>query len=125
MKKLFAVIIMLVMLLGCAGMNVSVPVNVATDTAFVLVLQNNPSYKPQIIISLNAIKVFLANDVTYDDLLIEIVKVLPKPYDVVAVILSGYLDTDKPVSTSLIPMLDSYKQSVIAKIDRFIFLASL
>jgi hypothetical protein len=124
MKKLFAVIVMLVMLIGCAGMNASVPVNIASDAAFVLVIQNNPGYKVPIIAGLNKVKAFLSGTVTYDDLLIEIAKVLPSQYAVVAVILSGYLDTDKPIFETYLPMLDSYKEGVIVKIDRFIFLAT-
>lgn len=124
MKKLFAVVIMLAMVVGCAGMNASVPVNIASDAAFVLVIQNNPNYKPAVIEGLNKVKTFLSGTVTYDDLLIEIAKVLPGQYSVVAVIIAGYLDTDKPIFETYLPMLDSYKEGVIVKIDRFIFLAT-
>ena len=124
MKKLLAVVFMLAMVVGCTGMNASVPVNIASDAAFVLVIQNNPNYKSAVIEGLNKVKTFMSGTVTYDDLLIEIAKVLPSQYAVVAVILSGYLDTDKPIFETYLPMLDSYKEGVIIKIDRFIFLAT-
>lgn len=43
MKKFLVVILMIGLLFGCTGINVSTPINVATDAAFVLALQNNPS----------------------------------------------------------------------------------
>lgn len=125
MKKLFAVILMLAMVTGCAGLNTSIAVNVATDTAFVLALQNNPSYKVPVIDALNKIKTFLNGKVTYDDLILEISKQLPDKYAAVAVILIGYIETDKPVFETYLTMFDSYKAGVITKIDRLILLASI
>jgi len=124
-KMLFAGIMIIGLLTGCTGMNASVPVNVATDTAFVLVLQNNPQYKPDVVAGLQTIKLFLAGNVTYDALIMEISKQFGGKYAMIAVILTGYLDTDKPVSISAITMFDSYKSAVIIKIDRLIQLANV
>lgn len=125
MKKLLAVVFMLVFVTGCTGLNTTVAVNVATDTAFVLALQNNPSYKAPVIEALNKIKTFLNGKVTYDDLILEISKQLPDKYAVIAVVLTGYIETDKPVFETYLSMLDSYKSDVIKKIDRLITLASV
>jgi hypothetical protein len=125
MKKLFAVVFMLVFVTGCTGLNTTVAVNVATDTAFVLALQNNPSYKAPVIDALNKIKTFLNGKVTYDDLILEISKQLPDKYAVIAVVLTGYIETDKPVFETYLSMLDSYKSDVIKKIDRLILLANV
>ncbi|MDD5006355.1 MAG: hypothetical protein PHS33_07675 [Candidatus Omnitrophica bacterium] len=125
MKKLFAVIFMLVFVTGCTGLNTTVAVNVATDTAFVLALQNNPSYKAPVIDALNKIKTFLNGKVTYDDLILEISKQFPDKYAVIAVVLTGYIETDKPVFETYLSMLDSYKSDVIKKIDRLILLANV
>ncbi len=125
MKKLFVGIMFLMMLAGCTGLNTSTAVNVSTDTAFVLALQNNPSYKAPVIEALNKIKTFLAGKVTYDDLILEISKQLPDKYAVIAVVLTGYIETDKPVFETYLSMLDSYKADVIKKIDRLILLAGV
>lgn len=125
MKKIFAAILMLAFITGCTGLNASTSVNVATDTAFVLALQNNPSYKAPVIDALNKIKTFLSGKVTYDDLILEISKQLPDKYAVIAVVLTGYIETDKPVFETYLSMLDSYKVDVIKKIDRLITLASV
>jgi hypothetical protein len=125
MKKLFAGIMLLLMLVGCAGLNTSTAVNVATDTAFVLALQNNPSYKAPVIFALQNIKTFLSRKVTYDDLILEISKQLPDKYAVIAIILTGYIETDKPVFETYLSMLDSYKGDISNKIDRLILLASM
>jgi hypothetical protein len=123
MKKLFVGILMLLMLIGCTGINQNVAVDVATDTAFVLALQNNPQYKPAVVVALTEIKALLNGSLTYDDLLVEITKKLPGKYAVIGVILSGYIATDKPLFETTFPMLDSYKKAVCDKIDRFLLLA--
>jgi hypothetical protein len=122
MKKV-VLSLLLMMLMGCAGTNASVPVNVATDVAFVLVLQNNPTYKAPVIAALEATKTFVSGKVTYDDLIAQISKQFGGQYAYVGVILQGYLDTDKPVFETYLPLLDSYKAGIIAKIDRLILLA--
>lgn len=125
MKKLFIVVVMILGLLsGCTGMNASVPVNVATDTAFVLVLQNNPQYKPAVVAGLQAVKTFLVGSVTFDDLMLMLPKQFTGKYAYVAVILAGYLDTDKPIFETYLPMLESYKSGIVAKIDRLLVLAN-
>lgn len=125
MKNLLAVMVMVVVMTGCTGINTGVMVNVATDAAFVLVLQNNPSYKPVVIAALTEVKSMLANSMTYDELVLAIAAKLPGKYAVVAVALSAYISSDKPYFETYLPMLDSYKQAVATKIDRFLFLASL
>lgn len=124
MKKLLVSILLLGLLVGCAGLNASVPVNIATDVAFVMVLQNNPSYKAPVIAALTGVKTYLAGSVTYDDLILFISKQFGGKYAYIGVILSGYLDTDKPISTSTITMFDAYKAAIIVKIDRLILLAN-
>ena len=123
MKKLLCVLVVVCFVAGCTGINSSVAVTAATDTAFVLALQNNPTYKPAVITALNGVKTFLDGKVTYDGLITEIVKQFPGEYAAIGLILQGYIETDKPVSTSVITMLDSYKVAVSAKIDRFLLLA--
>jgi len=125
MKKLFIAMMFVVFVFGCTGLNVNTATNVATDTAFVMVLQNNPDYKAPVIDALNKIKTFLSGKVTYDDLMLEIAKVLPDKYAVVAVVLTGYIETDKPIFETYISMLDSYKAGIVTKIDRLILLASI
>lgn len=125
MKKLFVGVLMVLMLFGCAGMNASVPVNIATDIAFVTVLQNNPSYKVPVVSALQATKVFLNGKVTYDDLILFINKQFGGKYAYVGVILMSYLDTDKPVFETYLPLLEEYKAGIIKKLDRFIMLAGM
>jgi hypothetical protein len=125
MKKLLVGIMMLLMFTGCAGLNTTTAVNVATDTAFVLILQNNPTYKAPVIEALKTIKVFLSGSVTYDDLMIEIARVLPDKYIVIAVVLSGYIQGDKPIFETYLPMLDGYKADIIKEVDRLILLAGI
>lgn len=125
MKKLFAVIIMLAMLVGCTGLNTSVAVNVATDTAFVLVLQNNPAYKVPVVIALKQIKAGLTGTITYDELVLLITQAFGPKYAVIGVVLSGYIAEDKPIFETYLPMLESYKAGILTKIDRFILLASI
>jgi hypothetical protein len=127
MKRIMLLMVglMLIFTVGCAGMNASVPVNIATDVAFVMVLQNNPSYKAPVIAGLQTIKTYLSGRVTYDDLILFISKQFGGKYAYVGVILSGYLGTDKPIFETYLPMLDSYKVAIIAKIDRLILLAGM
>lgn len=127
MKKLLVVFAMLVafMFSGCTGLNTSVAVNVVTDTAFVLALQNNPSYKVPVVVALEEIKAFLSGSLTYDDLIIQITKSFGPKYAVIGVVLSGYIAEDKPLFETYLPMLESYKVGILTKIDRFILLAKL
>jgi len=125
MKKLFVGIVFLMMVVGCAGLNTSTTINASTDVAFALFIQNNPNHKAEVVIALNKIKTFLNGKVTYDDLILEISKQLPDKYAVIAVVLTGYIETDKPVFETYLSMLDSYKVDVVKKIDRLIALASI
>lgn len=123
MKKIIFVILFAMIVSGCTGINTGVATNVATDTAFVMALQTHPEYKPAVIAALTDLKLFLANPVTYDDLIIQINKQFGPKYAYIGIILQGYIEADKPVSTSMITMLDSYKRAVEIKIDRFLLLA--
>jgi len=125
MKKLILIVVILGMLFGCTGLKNNVAVNVATDTAFVMVLQNNPTYKPVIAKALQDVKMFLKGIVTYDDLMLFLAKQFDGKYAYVCVIITGYIDTDKPIFETYLPMLESYKIDIIKKIDRLILLSSL
>jgi hypothetical protein len=124
-KTLIAVILSAVLFMGCAGMNASVPVNIATDVAFVMVLQNNPSYKAPVVAALQTVRTYLIGSVTYDDLLLFINKQFGGKYAYVGIILAGYLDTDKPLFETWLPMSETYRAAIIAKIDRLIVLAGM
>ncbi len=110
---------------GCTGINTSTATNIATDTALAAVLQNNPEYKPAVVSALKGVKVFLEGKVTYAELLAEVSRRFDGKYAYVGVIIAGYLDADKPVFESNIALLDSYKEAVSARLDRWILLASL
>ena len=125
MKRLMILVVALGLFIGCAGLNTSVAVNVATDTAFVMALQNNPTYKPVVTKALQDVKLFLNGTVTYDDLMLFLAKQFNGKYAYVCVILTGYIDTDKPIFETYLPMLASYKAGIIKKIDRLILLASM
>jgi hypothetical protein len=124
MKKIIISVFLIVTLMGCTGMNVSTTANLATDTAFVLALQNNPTYKTGVLIALQEIKSMLANEMTYDQLIALVASKFTGKNAVFGIILAGYLAEDKPVFETYINMLDSYKADVIKKIDRFILLAN-
>lgn len=130
MKKIIIVLMVLV-LSGCAsmttGLNTNQAANLATDTAFVLFLNHNPSYRPVVIESLTGVKTLLSSSMTYNDLLGEISDRFPEGSDTAAVgaVLALYIGSDKPLFESGIPMLDSYKKGVVDKIDRLILLANL
>lgn len=124
MEKIIIAVLLLAAV-GCTGINSNVATNIATDTAFVMALQNNPTYKTPVVAALNAVKVFLAGAVTYDQLLAEISRQFPGKYSYIGIVLAGYIETDKPVATSAFNMLDSYKLAVATKIDRLILLAGI
>lgn len=125
MKKLLIGIVMLGLLAGCAGLNVNVAANVATDTAFVLVLQNNPDFKAPVIAGLERVKTFLSAPVTYDALIAEISKAFGGRYAYVGVIISEYIEGDKPIFESNLTLFDAYRLGVIKKIDQFLILARI
>ena len=124
MKKLFAALMILGLLAGCA-LNTNVPVNIATDIAFTAVLQNNPTYKAPVIAALTSVKTYLGGSVTYDDLILFINKQFGGKYIYVGIILADYIATDKPIFETWLPMFDEYKAAIIKKIDRLIILASM
>ena len=125
MKKVFVVAISLMFLTSCAGMNASIPINIATDIAFVEILKNNPSYKAPVIAGLQSVKTVLGGTVTYDDLIIHISKAFGGQYAYVAIILTGYLETDTPIFETNLPLFGAYKEDIIKKIDRLLLLATL
>lgn len=134
MKKIFAVMILMCFIgvTGCASLQTNTDaktaINVTTDVAFIAALQNNPGYKADIVTGLKNLKLFLnVTGCTYDDFLAEVIKQFPQTskYAIYAVVISYYLDCDKPVSTTILPMLDNYKAEIEAKIDRLIQLAEL
>lgn len=125
MKRLLIGIIMLVMVTGCAGLNVNVAANVATDTAFVLVLQNNPTYKVPVIEGLQRVKTFLSQPVTYDALILEISKAFGGKYAYAGIILRSYIDADKPIFESNLTLFEAYKNGVLKKIDTLLILANI
>jgi len=135
MKKIILCVFALFMMLtvvGCASLqtntNAQTAVKVTTDVAFIAALQNNPSYKADVVAGLKNLKLFLnVTGCTYDEFLAEVIEQFPQTskYAIYAVVISYYLDCDKPVSTTLIPMLDNYKAGIEAKIDRLIQLADL
>lgn len=122
MKKIIG-ILMIVALMGCTGLNVSTTANIATDTAFVLALQNNPTYKAGTIAALEEIKLLLEGDMTYDQLLVIIATKFGGKYAVFGLILTKHLNEDKPISETYLKMLDSYKAGIVEKIDWLLLLA--
>ncbi len=118
---------MVVMLcVGCTGINANVATNIASDVTFATVMKNNPNLKAPVVKALQSTRDYLqTGGVTYDDLLVYISKQFAGQYAYVGVILSGYIETDKPIFQTYLPLLDSYKAAVTAKIDRFLVLAQL
>jgi len=125
MRKVFLAAVGLFFLTACAGMNASIPVNIATDIAFVEILKNNPSYKAPVIAGLQSVKTVLGGTVTYDDLIIHVSNVFGGKYAYVAIILTGYIETDTPIFQTNLPLFDAYKADIIKKIDRLLLLAAL
>ena len=126
MKKLFATLVIMILLVtGCTGINSSTATNIATDVAFSMVLQNNPAYKVPVVAGITAVKTFLDGQATYEALVSEISKQFPDKYAYIGTIILGYIESDKPVSTSAINLLDSYKTAVVKKLDQLLLLTSV
>jgi hypothetical protein len=113
------------MFTGCAGFNANQAVTVASDIGLALVLKNNPSYKAPTLLVLNTVKTFLAGDVTYEQLITEINKYTGSEYSYIVAILLAELNTDTPISTSMLSLLDDYKADLIKRIDTYILIASI
>ena len=124
MKKIF-IGFMLLVLVGCTGLNANQVVTTASDVGLAMVLKNNPQYKAPTVVALNEIKALLAGSITYDSLLIELARYAAPEYAYIILILKADLSTDTPVSTSVLPMLDSYKAGIIKRIDNYILIASI
>lgn len=125
MKKLFVIAVCILMFTGCAGFNANQAVTVASDVGLALVLKNNPSYKAPTLLVLNTVKTFLAGDVTYEQLITEINKYTGSEYSYIVAILLAELNTDTPISTSMLSLLDDYKADLIKRIDTYILIASI
>ena len=124
MKKIF-IGFMLLVLVGCTGLNANQVVTTASDVGLSMVLKKNPQYKAPTVVALNEIKALLAGSITYDSLLIELARYAAPEYAYIILILKADLSTDTPVSTSVLPMLDSYKAGIIKRIDNYILIASI
>ena len=124
-KRFSALIIVIMFLIGCVGFKPDVAVNMATDVAFSVALTKHPELKPVIIVALTGLKTFLAGNVTYDDLIVEISKRLGGEYAYIGVIVTGYVETDKPISETYLTLFDAYKTDLIKKIDRLLLIANM
>ena len=108
---------------GCTGVNTNVPVNIATDVAFVMALDKYPAMKPGVIKGLQTTKALLKGELTYDTLMLELLKTFGNQYKYVYIVISGYIAADKPVFETWLNMTDAYKAEVIKKLDRLLLLA--
>jgi hypothetical protein len=125
MKKGFVGLLLAVMLItGCTGFNPNVIADTATSATFVLVLQNNPSYKPVVIEKLNLLKTVLVKDtLTYGDLTDYLAVLFKNPqYGFVFYLLSKDIATDTPIFSN--PLSKAYRDGIIKKVDELIFLAT-
>ena len=123
MKKIVFIILVVIMLAGCTGFNPNVVVNNITDAGFVLTLQNNPSYKPEVIKNLDLVKVILAKDtVTYSELIAKVAGLFKEKYGFVFYLLMRNIETDIPIIQN--PLNKLYRDGIIKKIDELIFLAN-
>jgi len=123
MKNLFVGILVIMMLAGCTGFNPNIVVNNVTDAGFVLVLQNNPSYKPDVVKNLGLVKVVLAKDiVTYAELVAQVSGLFKEKYGFVFYLLMKNIETDVPIMQN--PLNKSYRDGIIRKIDELLFLAN-
>jgi hypothetical protein len=129
MKKrlavLFVAFMLFVGLTGCPGFNAGTAANMSTDVAFAAAMIKYPESKPVVIAALTALKPFLAKDVTYDELVIELSKQFGGKYASIGIIVADYFAADKPLFETYLTMLDSYKAALILKIDRFILIAGM
>jgi len=133
-SKLAIIILIFVLLFGCAGTTVTPEqqsaivstADMATDVAFYLILNNNPKYKSSVIMSLAAIKnaVSSTEDMSYDDLMLFISGEFGGEYAPIGIILSSYIATETPYFKTYLSMFDGYRDNVIKKIDRLSLLAS-
>lgn len=125
MKRLLIGFIMLGLIIGCTGLQIKTTADVTSDATFYLVLKNNPTYKAPVIAGLQRVKTFLAGDVTYNALILEVSKAFGEKYTYLAIILTDDLATDVPYFETYATLFEAYKQGVIKKIDRLILLAGL
>lgn len=132
MKKLFAVLICLLMFTGCSALNMNTPTgkitNAGIDVAFVSQLQAHPEAKADVVAGLNNVKKFLTvTGCTYDELMVEVIKQFPQTskYAIYAVVLSYYFECDKPISTTIFPLTDATIAEITVKLDRLISLAEI
>lgn len=128
MKRIFALLIVTLMFMGCSGINSSTQpaVNAAVDVAYVAALQNNPSHVAQIKTYLVTIKGYLeCTECEVEELKAEAVKAFGGKYAIYALILSDYID-DTAVTNYLDNKINAETRAVISKkIDRLILLSDL
>jgi hypothetical protein len=123
--SLFVAVMLIVGVIGCTGFNANQVATTASDVALALVLNNNPQYKPAVVVALKTTKTFLEGKVTYDDLMVELAKYTGTKYAYIFVIIAADFGGDKPLFETYLPMLDSYKAGLITRIDRWILIASM
>ena len=124
-KRLLILIVTIGLLISCAGFKPDVAVNMATDVAFSVAVTQHPEIKPLAVAALVGVKEFLAGDVTYDDLILEIARRFAGQYAYVGVIVADYVGADKPISETHLTLFDSYKAGLSKKIDRLILIAGM
>jgi hypothetical protein len=112
-------------LIGCTGLQIKTTADVTSDAAFYLVLKNNPDYKAPVIAGLQRVKTFLAGDVTYDALIIEVSKAFGGRYAYIGILLQMEFDTEKPIFETYATLFEAYKIILTKKIDRLILLAEM
>ena len=132
MKKiLVAIATIAVLFMGCQGNKVIVPqagdiLAKSVDVAFYLVLKNNPQYKAETVLVLKEIRAYANGEgISYNDLLVFAnEKFQNEDLVVIALIIGDGLFTEEPFINS-IGMFDGYKEELIKRINRFLFVAEL
>jgi hypothetical protein len=126
MKKIFALLIVTLMFMGCSGINSSTAVNATVDVAFVAALQNNPGHVPEVKAYLATVKEYIScTECSIEELKFKAVEAAPVKYQIYALILSDYID-----DTAVLNWLDDKinaesRDKITKKIDRLIRIAGL
>jgi len=129
MKRVFCLIILAAFLsLGGCAKNIDTE-NLADASAkaiAILVLHNNPQYKDDVATALNATKVFISGEVSYNEAVTFLANKFTNEEDkvVVQLALSAFLFKDEPIINS-IGMFDTYKEDLIKRIDYLIMIAEM
>jgi ABC-type molybdate transport system substrate-binding protein len=129
MKKIFAVLICLLMFTGCAafqGQGANTALNASIDVAYVAALQNNPTYKEGVVHGLTLVLEYVnCTECTIEELKLEIIKSFPDKYKIYGVVLSDYVDDTYVASIFSDKITPESKAVIIKKVDRLIKLAEL